>query len=74
MQQEVFTPQEVADLIGVKRLTVYRWIKEGRLKGTKLGSWKIYRSDLQKALGTDPEVYINNCSMKKKAVGDPSQG
>lgn len=53
---KIYTPQEVADLTGVKVLSVYRWIKEGKLKATKLGQWKITREDLMAALGTDPEA------------------
>lgn len=53
--KELYTAQEVADLTGVKVLTVYRWIKEGKLKATKLGQWKITRSDLQAALGVELE-------------------
>ena len=55
-RKEVYTPQEVADLTGRKVLSVYRWIKEGKLKATKLGQWKIYREDLKEALGVDPET------------------
>lgn len=60
LSKEIYTPQEVADLTGVKVLSVYRWIKEGKLKATKLGQWKITKSDLQAALGVDPE------SLRKK--------
>ena len=52
---KIYTPQEVADLTGVKVLSVYRWIREGKLKATKLGQWKITRADLKDALGVDPE-------------------
>ena len=58
--KEIYTPQEVADLVGVKVLTVYRWIKEGKLKATKLGHWRITREDLQAALGVDPETLQQN--------------
>ena len=56
MLKQIYTPQEVADLTGVKVLTVYRWIKEGKLKATKLGQWKISREDLHNAIGIDPEL------------------
>lgn len=55
LTKEIYTAQEVADLTGVKVLTVYRWIKEGKLKAVKLGQWKINRSDLLKALGLSAE-------------------
>jgi len=53
--KEVLTPQEVADFAGVTVLTVYRWIKDGKLKATKLGQWKISRADLLTAMGLEPE-------------------
>lgn len=49
--KEVYTPQEVADLTGVTIMTVYRWIKSGKLRAVKLGQWKINREDLIAALG-----------------------
>lgn len=53
--KEMYTPQEVADMAGVTVLTVYRWIKAGKLKATKLGQWKIAREDLYVAFGMVPE-------------------
>ena len=50
-RKEIYTPQEVAELTGVTILTVYRWIKTGKIKATKLGQWKINREDLEQALG-----------------------
>ena len=55
-RKEIYTPQEVADMTGRNVLTVYRWIREGKLKATKLGQWRIYREDLEAALGADPET------------------
>ncbi len=49
--KDLYTPQEVADIAGVKILTVYRWIKTGKLRAVKLGTWKINRADLEAALG-----------------------
>lgn len=31
----LFTPKQVADLVGVDRQTVYRWIKSGRLTAAR---------------------------------------
>lgn len=50
-EKQVYTPQEVAKLTGVKLLTVYRWIKTGKLRAVKLGQWRINREDLEAALG-----------------------
>lgn len=45
-----YNPQEVADLLGVKVLTVYRWIKAGKLEAVKIGQWRISESELQRLL------------------------
>ena len=37
MEQDVFTPQEVADLLKIKKTTVYEMIKRGDIPATKLG-------------------------------------
>lgn len=39
--REILTVEQAADLMQVHRITVYRYIREGRLPAVKLG--KIYR-------------------------------
>lgn len=53
--KDVYTPVEVAYMTGVKVETVYRWIRTGKLKATKLGQWKITREALEAALEKRPE-------------------
>lgn len=45
-----YSPQEVADLLGVKVLTVYRWIKDGKLNAVKIGQWRIFDNEMQRLL------------------------
>lgn len=45
-----YSPQEVADLLGVKVRTVYRWIREDKLTAVKVGQWRISESELQRLL------------------------
>lgn len=35
MEKEFYTARKFAEKIGVKRQTVYKWIKEGRLQAEK---------------------------------------
>lgn len=53
MKREYYMPQEVADMLGVKVLTIYRWIKEGKLHAVKIGQWRISEADLQALLKGD---------------------
>jgi excisionase family DNA binding protein len=35
--KKMYSVKEVADLLGVSRVTVFRWIKSGKLKATMVG-------------------------------------
>ncbi|RJQ30064.1 MAG: DNA-binding protein [Peptococcaceae bacterium] len=49
--QEMFTPEEVAEKLKISRRTVYLWLREGRIKGIKVGDlWRIPESALQEFL------------------------
>lgn len=43
----LYTPQQVADLVGMSRFAVMFWIRTGRLPAIKLmGRWRVYRADV----------------------------
>ena len=47
-QKELLSAEDVAHYLGVGPVTVYRWCKEGRLQGIKLGKhWRIRREALE---------------------------
>ncbi len=48
MEQSLLRVEEVAKLLRISRWTVYRWLEEGRLEGTKLnrGSLRIFRESV----------------------------
>jgi excisionase family DNA binding protein len=49
--EEYFTPQEVANKLKVNIHTVYRWIREGKLKATKVVDlWRISETELKRLL------------------------
>jgi len=54
---EFFTPLEVANLLKVKRLTVYIWIhKKYFPNATKFGKqWRIPKSDIEKISKGEPK-------------------
>lgn len=46
-QDELLTPDEVAQLLKVTRRTVYNWIRASRIPATKyVHGWRIRRGDL----------------------------
>ncbi|MDR7513106.1 MAG: helix-turn-helix domain-containing protein [Armatimonadota bacterium] len=51
-EREILTVEQAADLMQVHRITVYRYIREGRLPAVRLG--KIYR-----LLSRDVEAFLN---------------
>lgn len=55
--EEHFTPQEVAKKLKIDMSTVYRWIREGRLKAVKIGHfWRVSESELQRLLKGETEA------------------
>jgi excisionase family DNA binding protein len=49
---ELMTAQQVQELLNVDRTTVYRMLKDGRLKGVKVGrNWRFHPQDLERLYG-----------------------
>ena len=49
------TLQEAADLLGVHYMTAYRYVRTGRLPGTRVGAhWRVRRADLDKMAAAAP--------------------
>jgi excisionase family DNA binding protein len=48
MEKILLRVGEAADLLSVSRWTIYRWVEEGRLRGTKIGkgSVRIFRDSI----------------------------
>lgn len=48
----LYTLQEVAKILKVSERTLYRWIKDGKLKAHKVGrNWRVKEEDLKKLKG-----------------------
>ena len=44
----LYSPKQLAALLGVHLRTVQRWLRTGELKGMKAGrSWRVRQSDLE---------------------------
>lgn len=50
--RKMYTPQEVADILGIDRRTIYRWLDDGKVRATKVGErfWRITAEDLQELM------------------------
>lgn len=48
MEKVLFRVGEAADFLSVSRWTIYRWLEQGKLKGTKIGkgSVRVFRDSL----------------------------
>ena len=52
--EKYFTPQEVADALKVEARTVHTWLRDGQMKGVKIGRlWRIPQSEIDKASGAE---------------------
>ena len=55
MEEKFLSPQDVADLLQIKKNTVYEMIKRGELRATKMGKqFRIPRSEVYDFMGTPP--------------------
>jgi len=53
---ELLTTKQLQDLLGVDRVTVYRMLNDGRLRGVKIGNqWRFPKSELNRLLGEAEE-------------------
>jgi len=61
MAAHMLTPAQIAERLGVAERTVYRWLRQGNLRGVKVGRrWRIAEGDLDTFLrldrsGDDPD-------------------
>jgi excisionase family DNA binding protein len=45
----LLTPEQVAERLNVSRITVMKWLRQGKIAGRKLGGkiWRVHPDDLQ---------------------------
>lgn len=49
--EDYLTPEEAAEILKVKKTTIWNWLRTGKLKGIKTGKiWRIRRDDLEEFL------------------------
>lgn len=53
---DLLTSRQVQDLLKVDRITVYRMLQDGRLKGVKIGQqWRFPQAEVERLLGASPQ-------------------
>jgi len=57
---ELLDMDQAMSLVGVSRPTFYRWLREGKIKGLKLGrQWRFYREDVERFIrGEEPRIEL----------------
>ncbi len=54
---KLFTPEEVAELLGFKTRTIKEWLRSGKLPGIKVGvTWRVRQKDLAEFLEKQKEA------------------
>jgi len=50
--EKLFKPSEVAEILSLRKLTIYRWIKAGKMKAVRLpdGRLRITETELEKVV------------------------
>lgn len=52
IMNDLLTTQQVQDILKVNRITIYRMLNDGRLKGIKIGQqWRFHLSEVERMLG-----------------------
>ena len=55
--EKLYTVQEASEVFGVSPLTLGRWLREGKLVGTKIGKqWRITETDLQDFINKNRQI------------------
>lgn len=48
LEQETYTTEELANLLGVTTRTIRNYLREGKIKGYKIGGkWQFYKQDIE---------------------------
>ena len=43
-----FTPEEVAEILRISPVTIKDWLRQGRIRGVKIGKeWRVFKKDLE---------------------------
>jgi excisionase family DNA binding protein len=67
MEEKFFTTEQVANILQVHPFTILKYIKQGKLKGIKLGRiYRIKESDIQKFLEERTTISAESAPKEQK--------
>ena len=61
MNKQLLRVGEAAEVLAVGRWTIYRWVEDGRLEGTKIGrgSLRVFRTSLDRLVQNNKTQEMN---------------
>jgi excisionase family DNA binding protein len=63
MEDKYYTPQEIAELLKVAYMTVYRWIRAGKLQAYQVQKqYRIREADFNKFMETNKKTSLKTTS------------
>jgi excisionase family DNA binding protein len=66
---DLLTTKQLQDLLKIDRVTVYRMLNDGRLKGVKIGNqWRFPKAEIDRLLGSEEEMLEE--PVEKEAIQD----
>lgn len=49
MVEQMYTPEEAAEILGFKKRTIMEWLRNGKIRGVKMGKeWRITETELNR--------------------------
>lgn len=65
-KEELLRVKDIVERFGISERTLYRYIKEGKLKAVRLGTWRIHKDDWAKFIEANVNVQPKKRASKKK--------
>lgn len=77
VEERLFSPDEVAERLGMSRYTIGEWLRSGRLTGRRIGRfWRVREVDLDAFIAHPPPLHqptpASPAVMAEEASGDQS--
>jgi excisionase family DNA binding protein len=71
IMDDFYTARQVQNILKVDRITVYRMLKDGRIKGVKIGQqWRFARRDVEQLIS--PDLFRNEQPPQEASAGFPT--